>query len=102
MQLQNIDTKKLDYSPNKPKSGGNPRQKQANHLSMYGSTTILRKSTITASQSSLYRRKPTKSDKDAKTQTVSADFDSDGFLCTTKMFTDCLHTFWRTYILLQP
>lgn len=44
MQLQNIDIRKLDYNPNPLKFSANPREKQANRLSMYGFETHRTKS----------------------------------------------------------
>lgn len=71
MQLQNIDTVKLDYKSDGVKFVANPRQKSVNHLSMYGSATIPAKSTT---KSSTNRMRLTGNQKEIKAQAVSSSF----------------------------
>lgn len=64
MQLQNIDTGKLDYNLRKVKFVANPPEKSINDLSMYGSTMIPTKSTMKANAN---RRKVLRKDEEIKT-----------------------------------
>lgn len=66
MQLQNIDTGKLDYSLRRVKFVANSRGKSMNDLSMYGSAMVPAKSTPWPNL-----RKLTKSDPGMKTRMVS-------------------------------